>query len=133
MSMNLAHAWDGRERRTLPRPSGHAAKAALKAELPGTSVRSLPDIAKDVVQERVKQEAAAEQIGISAGRLSSKLSDGSLTLKQLDALGDDVLVATAEEILETRGRNPVAVIRQAIRDARKAMEIIEQGVDFLSE
>jgi hypothetical protein len=100
--------------------------------LPGSSFRSVPEIAKDVVQSASKQEALAEQIGISGGRLSSKLTDGSLTLAQLDAMGDEVIVPVAERILEQRGHSAAAVVRQAIRDCRKALEIIEQGVEFLS-
>lgn len=133
MNTNLAHSWNGIERRSLPTPSERKRTVQAHAELSGTSVRSLPEIVKDVVQEHVKQDAAASEIGISGGRLSSKLSDGSITAKQIDAMGDDVLIPMAEQILESRGKSPIAVMRQAIRDARKAMSIIEQGVEFLGD
>ena len=132
MRSSVLRAPGGTERQPLPSPAGQTAKAGLKPELSGTSARSLPEIAKDIVQERVKQEAAAEVVGISAGRLSSKLSDGSLTLAQLDAMGDEVVVPVAERILEQRGHSVAAAVKQALRDCRKALEIVEQGVDYLS-
>lgn len=135
MPRSLAAQLDGTEQQTLPSPSGRTAKAGLKPELPGTLFREVPlqVIVKDVVQERVKQEAAAESMDISAGRLSSKLTDGSLTLAQLDKLGDEVIVPVAERILEQRGRSPVAVLRQQVREARRALDIIEQGIDYFAD
>ena len=115
---------------TLPSPSGRSARAELRPKAPE---RSLRVIAKDVLQ-RGKQAAAATEIGISEGRLSAKLGDGTLSLGELEKLDVNVVVSIAEEVLRQLGplATPPARIRQEIRRIRQACDEIEQGVEYLT-
>lgn len=114
----------------LPSPSGRSVRAELHPKDPE---RSLRVIAKDVIQ-REKQAAAAEQIGISEGRLSAKLGDGTLSLGELERLDVAVAVTFAEEVLKRLGplATPEARMRQQIRNARRALDEIEQGMEYLA-
>jgi len=82
----------GTERNDLPAPSGRAAKADLRPH------------AREAMRDACgKQGAAARDIGISEGRLSSKLEDGSLTLAQIGSLGPGYARALARRLLDAYG------------------------------
>lgn len=110
---------------------GSPAKAALHPKEPETFLR---DIAKDTIQIVGKQGSAATEIDISEGRLSAKLDDGSITLKQLERLGVPYAVRLAEEILRQLGplATPKDRMRAEIRAMRRHMDELEQGLEYLS-
>jgi hypothetical protein len=114
----------------LPSPSGVSAKAERHAKVPESSLRS---ITKDVLQ-RGKQAAAATEIGISEGRLSAKLGDGTLSLGELEKLDVSVVVTIAEEVLKTLGplSTPQARARQLIRSIRQELDELAQFMEHIA-
>lgn len=130
MSRSLANVGAERPQQNLPSPSGRSVDADLRPKLAETFLRP---IAKEVIQ-REGQDNAATTIGISEGRLSAKLGDGTFNLKELEALGPEVAVTFAEEVLKRLGPlcTPKARIQQAIREARQRLDDIEQGVEYLA-
>lgn len=130
MSRSLANAAVETPQQTLPSPSGRSVRATLIPKAPESFLRP---IAKDVIQ-RGKQSSAATEIGISEGRLSAKLGDGTLTLGELEKLGPAVAVTFAEEVLKQLGPlcTPEARIRQSIRNAKAALDEAEQMVEYLA-
>lgn len=106
--------------------------ARPKADLnPKASETALRTIAKDVIQAGGKQEAAAEEAGLSGGRFSAKLIDGSIRLRELERLGPSFAVKWAEEIIRQFGptMTPQQFIREEVRAIRKHLENIEQGTE----
>lgn len=63
----------------------------------------LRDVAAETIRRVTTQKAAALTIGIDQSRLSHKLKDGSVTLKQLELLGADYAVRFALDLLEAFG------------------------------
>lgn len=121
MRSSVAAADVGTPQQTLPSPSGLCVKAFLRP------------IARDVIQ-RGKQSSAATEIGISEGRLSSKLGDGTLSLGELEKLGPEVAVTFAEEVLKRLGPlcTPHARVRQSIRNAKLALDEAEQLLEYIA-
>lgn len=110
---------------------GSPVKANLHPKEPEGFLR---EIAKDTIKTVGKIETAAEEIDISAARLSAKLTDGSVTLKQLEALGIPYAVRWAEEILRQLGplSTPQARMREQIRAIRRAADELEQGLEHIA-
>jgi 3-deoxy-D-manno-octulosonate 8-phosphate phosphatase KdsC-like HAD superfamily phosphatase len=108
--------------------SGKPVKAGLAPKLPETRLREL---AKETIQTVSKQEAAAVEIGISSGRLSAKLGDGTINLGELEKLGVPFAVKWAESILNQHGAllTPQGYIRAQIRAIRAACDQVDQAVD----
>lgn len=130
MKSSLAHAPAETPQQNLPRPSGRSVKADLAPKDPESSLRV---IAKDVIQ-RGKQSSAASEVGLSEGRLSAKLGDGTFNVSEMERLGPEFAVTFAQEILQQLGPlcTPQARMRAEIRAIRKACDELEQGVEFLS-
>jgi len=130
MSRILASSTVETPRQKLPAPSGQAAKAELDPKPPESFLRG---IARETIQ-RGKQGAAALDIGISEGRLSAKLSDGTLALKDLEALGPEFAVTFAEEVLRQIGplATPKARAKQLLRDRRRIDEELEQLMEYMA-
>lgn len=110
---------------------GSPVKASLHPKEPEGFLR---ETAKDTIQTVGKIETAAVDIDISAARLSAKLADGSVTLKQLESLGINYAVRWAEDILRKLGplATPQARMREQIRAIRRAADELEQGIEHLS-
>ena len=95
----------GRRQKTLPgRGAMKPAKAQLRPDIePEVDGRRFREVAADALRRMTSQKAAALAIGISEGRLSTKLQDGSLTLRQLEALGLEYAVQLAHDVLVAYG------------------------------
>lgn len=117
-----------RPQQSLPDPSGSTAKASLReTEVIGTVLR---EVAADALR-RVgsSQKAAAITLAISEGRLSSKLKDGSLTLKHLEQFGPGYVEEFARALVErTESNDPRARLRQLFRDLHARLDEVEDEV-----
>lgn len=124
MASSLSNDLTGTPRHSLPERSGGPLKADTRPEDAGTLLR---DVAAEALKRVTSQKVAAIDIKISEGRLSSKLKDGSLTLKQLEALGSIYGQRLGEVCREAYGtEDPQARIRRAIREAQqKIAEVAE--------
>lgn len=102
------------------------AKADLRpAEVPGSIFR---EVAAETLRRGGSQKAAAITLAISEGRLSSKLKDGSLTLKQLEQFGPDYLTEFARGLMERSATDPHARVRQLCRELRQRLDDLEDEV-----
>lgn len=121
MSKSLALERVATERQSL---AGSCAKAELRAQVGAPPLR---EVAADALKRVTSQKAAALDVGISEGRLSHKVKDGTLTLRELEALGPDFGRALGEECQRTYGAETA--------DARKQRLIraLRQHLDELSE
>lgn len=114
---------------TLPDRSG----GQLKAELSETSSRSVPirEQAADALRAMGSQKTAALDLKLSEGRLSSKLKDGSLTIRHLEQFGADYASEFGEALVKKYGRtNPKANAVEALKDARRELD---RAIDLLTE
>jgi hypothetical protein len=95
-------------------------KAELRQQPPATPIWEVAAMAL----ERVKpQKEAAADIGIHRGRLCHKLKDGSLTLKQLQALGPVYGRAFGEACCEVYGaETPEARRARLIRSIQSSID-----------
>lgn len=130
MATTIPTAAAERHQQSLPSPSGRSVRADLHPKLPEIFLRP---IVKDVLQ-RGKQSSAASQAGISEGRISAKLSDGSFNLRELEAQGVDVVVTVAEEILRRLGplATPKARGLQLLRDIETRCDEIRQLLEHVA-
>lgn len=128
MNRSVATAAAETRQQNLPSPSGRSVDAGLRPKLPETFLRP---IAKEVIQ-REGQDNAATTIGISEGRLSAKLGDGTFNLKELEALGPEVAVTFAEEVLKRLGPlcTPKARGCQLLRDIEQRCDEIRQLLEM---
>lgn len=94
---------------------------------PEVDGRRFRKVAGEALRRVSSQKAAALSMGISEGRLSSKLKDGSLTLKQLETLGADYAVRFALDLLDAFGH----VTKSPKERARERLpEIIQEILDM---
>lgn len=131
MAATMRSSSAGTQRDTLPTRSGGQVKADSRPELPGTRLR---DVAADALHMTTSQKAAALDIEISDGRLSSKLKDGSLTLAQLESLGPQYAVKLGEQLIETFAplATPKARAQQQIREIRQRLEELDQVLELIA-
>lgn len=107
-------------------PCGFSVKAERDPHTPACDMRTH---AAEVLGRTHKQEVAARLIGISQSRVSHKFSEGTVTIKELEALGVDYMVGLANQILDVYGplaSSPAARLRQIAKDARALLEEIDQ-------
>lgn len=111
------------------------AKAALREQAPASadggpqpSGSELRIVAGEALRRVTSQKAAALDIGITEGRLSHKMRDGSLTLAQLEALGPRYaaelgrsLVEQYEAAIETPRERARRVLPALIREFMEAV------------
>ena len=131
MHNSIAATVPGTPQQKLSDVHGVPVKANLHPKVPETPLR---EIAKDTIQLLGKQESAAGDIEISAGRLSAKLADGSITVKQLESLGIDYAVRFAEEILRQLGplATPKMRARHTLHRIRQAVEELDQYLEYIA-
>jgi hypothetical protein len=110
--------------------SGQPVKAALRAQLPATPVR---EVAKDAIHRVSSQKAAAVDLALSEGRLSHKLTDGSLTLAQLEGLDPRVIAEFGKLLTERYAPlvTPQARIREQVRQVRRACDEIDSFLELV--
>lgn len=114
----------GTERNRLPGSSGGQLKAGLKA-----AHKPLREVVASAVELAMQQKEAAYLIGRSEGRLSSKLKDGSLTVRQLEALGVVFGRRLGEECKREYGTDdPVERMRLALADAKRKLEEAQEAI-----
>jgi hypothetical protein len=120
-----------RSRQRLSDVHGVPVKAGLH---PNEPERFLREVAKDTIRAIGKQGSAAADIAISEGRLSAKLADGSIALKQLERLGLSYAVSFAENILKRYGplATPQARARQLVREMRDRLNEIDQYLEHIA-
>lgn len=87
MPRTLAAGLRATPRESLAEVRGVPLKASLREPQAQLAAPLLREVAADALWKTTSQTAAAIDIEISDGRLSHKLKDGSLTLKQLEKLG----------------------------------------------
>lgn len=113
------------ERQSLPATSGRPLKIEPQPKVPARTLRLVSTVA-DAVRLTDQQKNAAAAIGISEGRLSAKLKDGSLTVAQLDRLGDVFGQRLGEECVRTFGTETAEQrFRRLILEAREKFAEIE--------
>lgn len=107
-------------REKLPETSGQPVKASLRPQVPATRLR---DVAAEALQQATSQKAAALDIDISEGRLS-----------QLETLGPQYAVKFGEQLIEQFAplATPIARARQQVKEARRALDEIEQALEVLA-
>ncbi len=70
-------------------------------------------------------------IGCSEGRLSSKLAEGTLTLKEIEALGPAAIAELGDALVDTYSqRDPKAKLREELRQARAHLD---RALDLFSD
>ena len=114
--------------------AGLYAEPVKAAPRPKGPERFLREPAKDAIQATQKQGTAATDIGLSEGRLSAKLSDGTITLGELERLGVAWAVRYAEEVLRQHGAlaSPAARAREVIRIMHRCLDEVAQYLEHLS-
>lgn len=119
------------ERASLADVCGKPAKADLHPHLPAPLLR---EVAATAIERTDIQKEIADQIGIHRSRLTHKLKDGSLTLRQLEELGPEFFVILGQELLETFGplATPQARARQVIRAIRAALDELDQFTELIA-
>jgi hypothetical protein len=110
---------------------GTPAKASLP---PKPGVTELRLVAKEAIQRVGKQSAAATDIGISDGRLSAKLEDGTLSLRELERLGPHYAAEFGRQLLERFGplATPHARARQLLQEHRRIADELFAIIEHLS-
>ena len=107
----------------------------VKAELdPQEGATSMRQLAKSAIQAVSGQKAAAIDIGIHEGRLSHKLSDGTITLAELETLGPKFAARFGADLVEMNGplATPLTRARQKLRESHAALDEIEQLLEFIA-
>lgn len=132
MAQSIVASSPATPRESLANVRATANKTAVRPQEAASPMR---EVAKDAIRRVGKQSAAASDIGIHEGRLAHKLTDGTISIGELERLGPHYAAEFGRQLLERFGplSTPQARIRQAIRDARANLELIEQGVDHLGE
>lgn len=107
------------------------AKADLRAD---ETTPLLRDVAATAIERTDIQKEVADQIGIHRSRLTHKIKDGSLTLKQLEELGPRFAVLLGQELLETYGplATPKARAKEDIRTIRKLLDELDQALELIA-
>lgn len=116
-------------RETLADVRPRCAKATLR---PQEGASRLRESAADALQTVTSQKAAALDIGIHEGRLSHKLRDGSLTLKQLETLGPTYAAALGEQLTERYGEareSPKAYARRLVNQIESLLVELKQFIE----
>lgn len=126
MAATVTNEREATPRERLAGVRGVAAKAELKAQVPATRLR---DVAAEAMRRAMSQKAAALDMGISEGRLSHKVKDGSLTLAQLEALGGRFAQELGAACLESYGGEGAEARRaRLIREARQKLDELAEAV-----
>lgn len=129
MAGSVAKAGDALERLNYARPGGVSAKASLRPHTPACSMR---EDAREAVKRTTKQEQNGA--GLSQSRLSHKLSDGTLMVKEMEALGPAFAAEWGRMLLEryaplvtpqARMRENVRVIRQRLDELDQLAELVQ--------
>jgi hypothetical protein len=107
-------------------------KSALPPHQPAPTVR---EAAAEAARIAGTHKGAASDIGIDRSRFTHKLSEGTLNLKELEALGPTFAVKFATELLERFGPlvTPHARARHLLRENSRINEELAQIIDFLGE
>ena len=110
------------------RPS--PAKAALKVN---ADQSGLTAVVSDTIRSVTTQKAAAIDMEIDEGQLSRELQTGRLTLARLEKLGPQYAAELGRRLVDAYGSlvSPQAFIREQIREIRRRLDQIEQGVEGL--
>lgn len=110
---------------SLPQPK--PAKAQLEAST------GLREVAKEAIRRVGKQSAAASDIGIHEGRLAHKLTDGTLSLGELEKLGPHYAAEFGRQLLERFGpiSTPHARAQLLMRELGRLHSELAQIIDFL--
>lgn len=115
--------------------SGIRATDNKTAAHPKETESELRLVAKEAMQRVGKQAAAASDIGISEGRLSAKLGDGTLSLGELEKLGPQYAAEFGRQLLERFGplATPHARAAHLLREMRRMHEELSQLIDYFGE
>lgn len=102
---------------------------------PQEAASPLREVAKDAIRRIGKQSAAASDIGIHEGRLAHKLSDGTISLGELERLGPHYAAEFGRQLLERFGplSTPHARARQLLREMGRMQDELSQLIDHLNE
>ncbi len=107
-------------------------KTATRPQEPASPLR---EVAKDAIRRVGKQSAAASDIGIHEGRLAHKLTDGTISLAELEKLGPHYAAEFGRQLLERFGpmSTPHARAVHLMRELRRMHEELEQLIDYFGE
>lgn len=131
MASSMAERSHAREQQDLAGIRATKLSPPLKAQVSATDFQA---VVSEAIRAVSSQKAAAVDLGISEGRLSHKLSDGTLTARDLDELGPAVLTEIARRALEVFGplSTPQSRMREAVRDIRRRCDEIDQYLEFIA-
>lgn len=105
-----------------PRP----AKATLQPQEGATRLR---EVAAEALRRATSQKAAAADIGVSEGRLSHKVKDGTLTLAQLEALGPEFGRELGDECRRVYGEaDPKDRARRVLLSLRRELDELAEVI-----
>lgn len=107
----------------------------IKADLvPHTGAPLLRDVAAIAIERTDIQKEVADQIGIHRSRLTHKIKDGTLTIKQLEELGPRFFVNFGRELIEAYApmETPRARLRAISTQRRRLDDEEEQIIDGLA-
>lgn len=124
MASNNTEEPTAMERKSLPALPDKAVKTASVPPLPAQDEVLLLAVAALALRRTCSQKAAAIDMGLSEGRLSTKLTDGSLTLKQLSKLGPKYLSELRRALIEHAMESPGAPFER---------RILESAISYLQE
>lgn len=103
-----------------------------QAQEPASPLR---EVARDAIRRVGKQSAAATDIGIHQGRLTHKLTDGTIQLAELEKLGPLYAAEFGRQLLERFGpvATPHARAKTLMRELRRMHDELAQLIDYLGE
>lgn len=118
-------------RESLASVRATANKSAVRSQEPASPLR---EVAKDAIRRVGKQSAAASDIGIHEGRLAHKLSDGTISLAELEKLGPHYAAEFGRQLLERFGplATPHARAQQLLRECRRMHDELAQLIEHLA-
>jgi len=131
MGSSLRDTLPAPERPSLADTCGKKLMAHAKPHQPAPVVR---EAAAEAINRTGTHKGAATDLGLDRSRFTHKLSDGTLTLKELEALGPAFVAKFGEELLERAMplATPAARLREQIRSIRRAVDELEQGLELLA-
>lgn len=127
MASTLQNPATAQERLNDASPCGRSVRAEIRAHGAACDMR---ESAKDALKRTAKQEAAAGQVGISQSRLSHKIADGTLTLRDMEAFGPSYAAEYGRQLVEKfavmtpkdRARATLRTISEKAEELRQLME-----------
>lgn len=106
----------------------------LKADIPVPASPALRTIAESAMEGVGPKKAIAGDIGKDRSQIRRQVQAGTLTLRDLEALGTDYAIEFATLILETLGplATPKARAMARLNDIEDAVREVRDSLDFIA-